>query len=87
MLRNFIVLYIGLCISWYGCFSVVLYVCKNNENKILLTFHGLEVYILSMAGIPIFAGFFALFYFDEMIQSGFSYHCRYQFHHKCRLLF
>ncbi|MBU0941054.1 MAG: NADH-quinone oxidoreductase subunit N [Flavobacteriaceae bacterium] len=66
-----------------AAFSVVLYVCKNNENEDITNFHGLGKTnpllaailtgsLLSMAGIPIFAGFFAkLFLFDEMIQSGF----------------
>tara|TARA_R110000868_G_scaffold159807_2_gene389020 strand:- start:353 stop:1378 length:1026 start_codon:yes stop_codon:yes gene_type:complete len=66
-----------------AAFSVVLYVCKNNENEDITNFHGLAKTnpllaailtgsLLSMAGIPIFAGFFAkLFLFDEMIQSGF----------------
>jgi NADH-quinone oxidoreductase subunit N len=64
-------------------FSVILYVCKNNENEDITNFHGLGKTnpllaailtgsLLSMAGIPIFAGFFAkLFLFNEMIQSGF----------------
>jgi NADH-quinone oxidoreductase subunit N len=66
-----------------AAFSVVLYVCKSNENEDITNFHGLGKTnpllaailtgsLLSMAGIPIFAGFFAkLFLFDEMIQSGF----------------
>ena len=66
-----------------AAFSVVLYVCKNSENEDITNFHGLGKTnpllaailtgsLLSMAGIPIFAGFFAkLFLFDEMIQSGF----------------
>jgi NADH-quinone oxidoreductase subunit N len=66
-----------------AAFSVILYVCKNNENEDITNFHGfgktnpllaaiLTGSLLSMAGIPIFAGFFAkLFLFDQMIQSGF----------------
>jgi hypothetical protein len=40
-----------------------------------------------MAGIPIFAGFFAkLFYLIEMVQSGFNWLCgSNQLHHKCRV--
>ncbi|MFT5252709.1 MAG: NADH-quinone oxidoreductase subunit N [Flavobacteriales bacterium] len=70
-------------LSGIASFSVILYVCKNNENEDITNFHGLGKTnpllaailtgsLLSMAGIPIFAGFFAkLFLFNEMIQSGF----------------
>jgi NADH-quinone oxidoreductase subunit N len=65
-----------------AAFSVILYVCKMRMKNIT-NFHGfgktnpllaaiLTGSLLSMAGIPIFAGFFAkLFLFDQMIQSGF----------------
>jgi NADH-quinone oxidoreductase subunit N len=70
-------------LSGIASFSVILYVCKNNENEDITNFHGLGKTnpllaailtgsLLSMAGIPNFAGFFAkLFLFNEMIQSGF----------------
>jgi NADH-quinone oxidoreductase subunit N len=64
-------------------FSVILYVCKNRENEDVVNFHGLGKTnpllaailtgsLLSMAGIPIFAGFFAkLVLFSQTIQSGY----------------
>ncbi len=66
-----------------AAFSVILYVCKNNENEDMSNFHGLgktnpllaailTASLLSMAGIPIFAGFFAkLFLFNQTIQAGY----------------
>lgn len=66
-----------------AAFSVVLYACKNRENEDIANFHGLgktnpllalilTASLLSMAGIPIFAGFFAkLFLFSQTIQAGF----------------
>jgi NADH-quinone oxidoreductase subunit N len=66
-----------------AAFSVILYVCKNNENEDMTNFHGLgksnpllaailTAALLSMAGIPIFAGFFAkLFLFNQTIQAGY----------------
>ena len=66
-----------------GAFTVVLYVCKNRENEDYVNFHGLgktnpvlaavmTISLLSMAGIPIFAGFFAkLGLFNITIASGF----------------
>jgi NADH-quinone oxidoreductase subunit N len=66
-----------------AAFSVILYVCKNNENEDITNFHGLgktnpllaailTAALLSMAGIPIFAGFFAkLFLFNQTIQAGY----------------
>ena len=66
-----------------AAFSVILYVCKNNENENITNFHGLgktnpllaailTAALLSMAGIPIFSGFFAkLFLFNQTIQAGF----------------
>ena len=66
-----------------AAFSVIIYVCKDNENEDMVNFHGLgktnpllaailTASLLSMAGIPIFAGFFAkLFLFNNMIQAGF----------------
>ncbi|OUD37091.1 NADH-quinone oxidoreductase subunit N [Flavobacterium sp. FPG59] len=66
-----------------AAFSVLLYVCKNRDNEDIVNFHGLgktnpilaailTASLLSMAGIPIFAGFFAkLVLFSETIQAGF----------------
>ncbi|UQD55738.1 NADH-quinone oxidoreductase subunit N [Flavobacterium sp. K5-23] len=66
-----------------AAFSVILYVCKNNENEDITNFHGLgktnpllaailTASLLSMAGIPIFAGFFAkLFLFNQTIEAGY----------------
>ncbi len=66
-----------------AAFSVILYVCKNQENEDITNFHGLGKTnpllaailtgsLLSMAGIPIFSGFFAkLVLFDQTIQAGY----------------
>lgn len=66
-----------------AAFSVLLYVCKNRNNEDLVNFQGLgstnpmlaivlTSALLSMAGIPIFAGFFAkLALFNQTIQSGY----------------
>ncbi|TRX33505.1 NADH-quinone oxidoreductase subunit N [Flavobacterium sp. ZT3R18] len=66
-----------------AAFSVILYVCKNKENEDIVNFHGLgktnpllaailTASLLSMAGIPIFAGFFAkLVLFSQTIQAGY----------------
>lgn len=66
-----------------AAFSVILYVCKHNENEDITNFHGLgktnpllaailTASLLSMAGIPIFSGFFAkLFLFNQTIQAGY----------------
>lgn len=70
-------------IAGIGAFSVLMYVCKQHENEDITNFNGLgktnpmlavvlTVSLLSMAGIPIFAGFFAkLTLFNQTIQSGF----------------
>ncbi|HJY13107.1 MAG TPA: NADH-quinone oxidoreductase subunit N, partial [Flavobacterium sp.] len=62
-----------------AAFSVILYVCKNQDNEDITNFHGLGKTnpllaailtgsLLSMAGIPIFSGFFAkLFLFNQTI--------------------
>jgi NADH-quinone oxidoreductase subunit N len=64
-------------------FSVVLCVCKNKANEEISNFNGLgksnpilaavlTASLLSMAGIPIFAGFFAkLMLFTQTIQAGY----------------
>ncbi|WP_264531914.1 NADH-quinone oxidoreductase subunit N [Flavobacterium sp. N502540] len=66
-----------------AAFSVVLYVCKNQDNEDITNFHGLGKTnpllaailtgsLLSMAGVPIFSGFFAkLFLFNQTIQAGY----------------
>jgi NADH-quinone oxidoreductase subunit N len=66
-----------------AAFSVILYVCKNKHNEDITNFHGLgkthpflaavlTSALLSMAGIPIFAGFFAkLVLFTQTIENGF----------------
>jgi len=66
-----------------AAFSVILYVCKNRDNEDIVNFHGLGKTnpllaavltgsLLSMAGIPIFAGFFAkLVLFSQTIQAGY----------------
>ncbi|MEO7049292.1 MAG: NADH-quinone oxidoreductase subunit N, partial [Ferruginibacter sp.] len=66
-----------------AAFSVILYVCKNQDNEDITNFHGLgktnpllaailTASLLSMAGIPIFSGFFAkLFLFNQTIQAGY----------------
>ncbi len=66
-----------------AAFSVILYVCKSKENEDVTNFNGLgkthsllagilTCALLSMAGIPIFSGFFAkLFLFNQTISSGY----------------
>ncbi|MCP2026600.1 NADH-quinone oxidoreductase subunit N [Flavobacterium sp. HSC-32F16] len=67
-----------------AAFSVILYVCKNQDNEDITNFHGLGKTnpllaailtgsLLSMAGIPIFSGFFAkLFLFDQALHAGYT---------------
>jgi NADH-quinone oxidoreductase subunit N len=64
-------------------FAVILYVCKNKDNEDIANFNGLgknnpvmaavlTAALLSMAGIPIFAGFFAkLVLFTQTIEAGY----------------
>ena len=66
-----------------AAFSVILYVCKNQNNEDIVNFHGLgktnpllavilTAALLSMAGIPVFAGFFAkLTLFSQTIEAGY----------------
>jgi len=66
-----------------AAFSVILYVCKNQENEDIANFHGLgktnpllaailTAALLSMAGIPVFSGFFAkLILFNQTIEAGY----------------
>ena len=70
-------------LSGIAAFGVILYVCKNRDNEDIVNFHGLgktnpllaailTAALLSMAGIPIFAGFFAkLVLFNQTIQAGY----------------
>lgn len=72
-------------LSGIAAFAVILYVCRHNENEDIVNFHGLgktnpvlaavlTCSLLSMGGIPIFAGFFGkLFLFDQTIQAGYLY--------------
>jgi NADH-quinone oxidoreductase subunit N len=66
-----------------AAFTVLLYVCKDKGNEEISHFNGLgktnpilaavlSASLLSMAGIPVFAGFFAkLMLFTQTIQSGY----------------
>lgn len=66
-----------------AAFTVILYVCQNKDNELMFNFNGLgktnplmaailTAALLSMAGIPIFAGFFAKFIlFSQTIQAGY----------------
>jgi len=66
-----------------AAFAVILYVCKNKDNEDITNFNGLgknnplmaavlTASLLSMAGIPIFAGFFAkLFLFNQTLEAGY----------------
>lgn len=66
-----------------AAFGVILYVCKNKDNEEINNFNGLgktnpllaailTSALLSMAGIPIFSGFFAkLVLFNQTIQAGY----------------
>lgn len=70
-------------LSGIAAFSVILYVCRDRDNEDVTNFHGLgktnpllaavlTASLLSMAGIPIFSGFFAkLFLFNQTIQAGY----------------
>ncbi len=66
-----------------AAFTVIIYVCTNKDNELISNFNGLgkrsplmagilTASLLSMAGIPVFAGFFAKFIlFTQTIQSGY----------------
>ena len=66
-----------------AAFGVILYVCKNKDNEDIYNFNGLGKTnpilaavltgsLLSMAGIPIFSGFFAKFMlFNQTIEAGY----------------
>jgi NADH-quinone oxidoreductase subunit N len=68
-----------------AAFAVILFVCRDKDNEEIYNFNGLgktkpvlaavlTCALLSMAGIPIFAGFFAKFaLFTSTIQGGYLY--------------
>lgn len=68
-----------------AAFAVILYATANKENEEIYQFNGLgktnplmaatlTCALLSMAGIPIFSGFFAKFFlFSEVLNKGFVY--------------
>ena len=70
-------------LSGIAAIAVILYVCKNKGNEDIINFNGLgknnplmaailTAALLSMAGIPIFAGFFAkMFLFTQTIEAGY----------------
>jgi NADH-quinone oxidoreductase subunit N len=70
-------------IAGLAAFSVILFVTKNEDNDLIENFNGLgkkhplmafimTIALLSMAGIPILAGFFAKFFLlNQIIFSGF----------------
>jgi NADH-quinone oxidoreductase subunit N len=70
-------------LSGIAAFAVILYVCKNKDNEDIENFNGLgkknplmaavlTASLLSMAGIPIFAGFFAkMVLFNQVIEAGY----------------
>jgi NADH-quinone oxidoreductase subunit N len=70
-------------LSGIAAFAVILYVCKNRDNEDIENFNGLgknnplmaavlTASLLSMAGIPIFAGFFAkMVLFSQTIEAGY----------------
>ena len=70
-------------IAGLAAFSVILFVIKNEDNDQIENFNGLgkkhplmafimTIALLSMAGIPILAGFFAKFFLlNQIITSGF----------------
>lgn len=65
-----------------AAFTVILYVCKGKDNENIENFNGLgkrsplmagilTASLLSMAGIPIFSGFFAKFFLlNQVLQAG-----------------
>ena len=70
-------------LSGIAAFAVILYACKNKNNEDIANFNGLgknnplmaailTAALLSMAGIPIFAGFFAkMVLFTQAIEAGY----------------
>jgi NADH-quinone oxidoreductase subunit N len=72
-------------LSGIAAFAVILYVCRHDQNEDIVNFHGLGKTnpilaailtgaLLSMGGIPIFAGFFAkMFLFTDTIEAGYLF--------------
>jgi NADH-quinone oxidoreductase subunit N len=75
---------VAYALAGIAAFSVVILVCKNEKDTLISNFNGLAkthltlaivltASLLSMAGIPIFAGFFAkLMLFNQSIQAGYT---------------
>jgi NADH-quinone oxidoreductase subunit N len=73
---------VAYAISGLALFSVILYVMKGKENETIQYFNGfgkthpllaavITTSLLSMAGIPIFSGFFAKFFLlNQLVQTG-----------------
>ena len=71
-------------VAGIAAFSVILYVCQGKKEELIIHFRGfakhkpvlavtLSLALLSMAGIPILAGFFGkLFLFTEALKQGFT---------------
>lgn len=74
---------VAYAISGIAAFSVILYVCQDKQEELIMHFRGfakhkpvlavtLSLALLSMAGIPILAGFFGkLFLFTEALNQGY----------------
>jgi len=74
---------VAYALSGIASFAVIIYVTRNKDNEDISNFNGLgktnpllaavlTASLLSMAGIPIFAGFFAKFMlFSQTIKAGF----------------
>lgn len=75
---------VAYAISGIAAFSVILYVCQNKNEELIMHFRGfakhnpvlavtLSLALLSMAGIPILAGFFGkLFLFTQALHQGYT---------------
>ncbi len=75
---------VAYALAGIAAFSVVILVCKNEKETLISNFNGLAkthltlsivltASLLSMAGIPVFAGFFAkLMLFNQSIQAGYT---------------
>lgn len=74
---------VAYAIAGIAAFSVILYVCQDKNEELIMHFRGfakhkpvlavtLSLALLSMAGIPILAGFFGkLFLFTEALKQGY----------------
>lgn len=74
---------VAYAISGIAAFSVILYVCSHKKEELIVHFRGLAKHkpvmavtlslaLLSMAGIPILAGFFGkLFLFTQALKQGY----------------